>query len=70
MTAWAYACIPQVNETECGISQNVTKTAALDQFAEGKNCGDCQNDALVMDSQTEDFYKDPRYWIGTRKLAF
>ena len=50
----------QVKE-ECGISSNVTETETMDPFSEGKDCCDYQNGALVMDSQTEDFYKGPRY---------
>ena len=47
---------------ECGISLNVTETECLDRFSEGKDSGtEYQNGALVMDSQTEDFYRDPRY---------
>ena len=46
---------------EGGISLNVTETETLDAFSQGKDCCDYQNGAVVMDSQTEDFYKDPRY---------
>ena len=51
----------QVKE-ECSISLNVTETECLDRFSERKDSGtEFQNGTFVMDSQTEDFYRDPRY---------
>ena len=49
---------------ECDISLNVTdhEIECLDQFSGEKDSGtEYQNGALAMDSQTEDFYRDPRY---------
>ena len=55
-------CMLQVKK-ECGISLNVTETECLDRFSEGKpdSGTEYQNGAFFMDSQTEDFYRDPRY---------
>lgn len=54
-------CMLQVKE-ECSISLNVTETECLDRFSERKDSGtEFQNGTFVMDSQTEDFYRDPRY---------